>query len=167
MPGLLLFVLSGSDTFKGSSQSDVLYGFAGADTMYGNAGNDFLVGGTGNDTLTGGTGKDTLTGGAGADKFDFNAITESAVGTTRDLIKDFVRVQGDKIDLFGIDANTGVAGNQAFSGTLIPSAAVFSKAGQLQYKSGVLYGNTDADVAAEFSIALTGVTSMAGSDFVL
>ena len=42
-------------------------------------------------------------------------------------------------------------------------------AGQLRYDASakVLYGSNDADTTAEFAIALTGVTSLMGTDFVL
>ena len=42
-----------------------------------------------------------------------------------------------------------------------------TKAGQLKLVAGMLYGNTDVDAAAEFSIALTGITTLANTDFVL
>jgi hypothetical protein len=53
-----------------------------------------------------------------------------------------------------------------FNGTLVSH---FTAAGQLMYDSvhHILYGNTDADTSAEFAIALNGVTSLSGVDFVL
>ncbi len=57
-----------------------------ANTLTGNTGNNYLDGGSGNDTIAGGKGLDSLFGSLGADKFDFNAITDSLVGTSRDLI---------------------------------------------------------------------------------
>jgi hypothetical protein len=46
---------------------------------------------------------------------------------------------------------------------------VFANAGDLYFDNAahVLYGNTDADAAAEFAIQLTGITSLASSDFFL
>jgi Ca2+-binding RTX toxin-like protein len=111
-------------------------------------------------------GRDTLTGGAGADKFVYKGLSDSVIDMMHDTITDFVRGT-DKIDLSAIDANTGVAANQAFTGTLIAGTAVFSIAGQLQLKASVLYGNTDTDAAPEFSIALTGVSALGATDFVL
>jgi Ca2+-binding RTX toxin-like protein len=58
--GLLGFLLSGNDTFIGSSGNDYAKGYAG---------NDSLDGGNGNDTLDGGTGADVLSGGVGADTY--------------------------------------------------------------------------------------------------
>ena len=155
-----------NDMVNGSAVANTLRGEAGNDTLNGKAGNDTLVGGAGNDILIGGAGKDALTGSAGNDVFKFNTLTESGLtATTRDVITDFVRGQ-DKINLSTIDANTALAGNQAFTG-LIGANVAFTKAGQLKLVAGVLYGNTDADATAEFSIALTGITTLANTDFVL
>ena len=140
-------------------------GNALANQITGNSGANTLSGGSGNDTLTGGAGRDVLTGGAGSDIFDFNALSESGLtATTRDVISDFVRGT-DKIDLSGIDANSSASGDQAFT-ALIGSSSSFTAAGQLKLVSGVLYGNTDADSTAEFSIALTGITSLTLSNFI-
>ena len=135
--------------------------------MAGGAGNDSLNGGTGIDTLVGGVGKDTMTGGTDSkDVFDFNALNETgSTSTTADTITDFKHLV-DKIDLSTIDANSGHAGNDAFT-QIISSTASFSHAGQLQLKGGVLYGNTDSDSAAEFAIHLTNVQSVSAGDFVL
>lgn len=85
---------------------------------------------------------------------------------TWDVLSGFVRGQ-DKIDLSTLDANLATAANDAFSGTLLASTANFTAAGQLKLVSGVLYGNTDVDVTAEFAIQLTGITSLAAGDFFL
>jgi Ca2+-binding RTX toxin-like protein len=161
---------AGSDTLidienlLGSQYGDTLTGSAAANILSGGAGNDILNGGAGNDTLIGGAGKDALTGGAGADIFSFSTTTESAKGTNRDVITDFVRGT-DKIDLSAIDANVFVTGNQAF--TLISSTAAFSAAGQVKFAGGVLYGEVTGDQTADFEIALTGITSLSAADFIL
>lgn len=158
-------VLSGADTFTLSNFNDNMRGFAGHDLMLGNRGNDRLAGDGGNDTLCGGGGADTLAGNAGADVFDYNLATDSGP-RARDVITDFVRGV-DRIDLSGIDANAATAGtNQAFTG-FIRASADFTRAGQLKFVDGVLFGNTDADATAEFAIVLTGVTGLAVSDLVL
>ena len=163
---------SGNDVIIGNAAANTLQGGAGNDTLNGGVGADKLVGGTGNDVLIGGANKDTLTGGTGADKFVFNLDTDSGIATaTRDTITDFSRTQGDKIDLSGIDANLKVAGDNAFttlnSGTLFSGS--FSTIATLFFDqtSHILYGNNDKDAAADFSIALSGVTTLATSDFVL
>ena len=140
---------------------------AAAINATGNALGNTLLGNSGNNILTGGTGTDVLTGGLGADTFDFNAILESLVGTSRDIISDFSRVQLDKIDLSTIDANTALANDQAFVATILSSGA-FTAIGQLRLVGDILSGNTDSNFAtSEFEIQLTGVTSLTSADFVL
>ena len=140
--------------------------------LTGNAGANTLNGGVGNDTLIGGLGKDNLTGGLGADQFKFNAEAETGTtAATRDIIADFSHSQGDKIDLSAIDANTAVAGNNTFSAPTLGGtfSGVFANPGELYFDqtAHILYGNNDADSAADFSIQLTGVNSLVASDFVL
>ena len=63
----------------------------------------FVDTGTGDDILSGGTGSDVLRGGKGADDFVFDV---SSFGRGTDLISDFNRVEGDKIQL--ASAITGI-----------------------------------------------------------
>lgn len=157
----------------GTSKSDLLEGLDGKDSLNGGAGNDTLNGGTGNDTLNGGLGYDELTGGAGADKFVFVTIADASVSKSKiDVITDFNSKEKDKIDLSKIDANTEIAGNQAFSKLIIVNKFVensFTKASELIFASeeNILYGNVDKDGAAEFAIKLSGVTKLLISDFIL
>jgi Ca2+-binding RTX toxin-like protein len=158
---------------SGSSGSDTLVNIENlrgsnlSDALIGNAGSNLIRGSGGADTLSGGAGADTLSGGAGNDVFDFNNLTDSGITSdTWDVITDFVRGK-DRIDLSTLDANTATLANNAFSGTLIAADVAFSAAGQLKLVSGVLYGNTDADTDAEFAIALTGITVLSASDFIL
>lgn len=160
-------ILSGNDEFRMSSGGDRVRGYAGDDAMYGYRGRDTLQGDGGNDILVGGAAGDRLTGGAGRDSFDFNMVSESGLtASTRDVIVDFTRGM-DRIDLRNIDANTELADNQAFRGVLVPATSAFTAAGQLRLADGVLYGNTDGDAAAEFSIQLSGVTVLTATDFLL
>jgi Ca2+-binding RTX toxin-like protein len=86
---------SNSWTFLfGGDGADNLTGGTGYDNLVGGNGNDTLSGNAGNDTLIGGAGNDILTGGVGADKFVFNSNLEGL-----DIIKDFSRVEGDKIQI--------------------------------------------------------------------
>jgi Ca2+-binding RTX toxin-like protein len=158
--------VNGNDALTGSRYADKLYGMGGSDIIKGMGSNDRLDGGLGNDILYGGFGKDTLIGGGGRDIFDYNNANESGLtSTTCDLISGFARGQ-DRIDLAGIDANATAAGNNAFT-KIIASGAAFTAAGQLRLAGGVLYGNTDADVAAEFSIQLSGISALSLADFIL
>ncbi len=154
---------SGSDTLIAIEN---LTGSNYNDRLTGNAAANLLNGGGGNDILIGGTGKDVLTGGAGSDIFDFNALAETGLtSSTWDIITDFVR-GADKIDLSTLDANTATTTNDAFS-SVIGSTAAFNAAGQLKVSGGVLYGNTDADSAAEFAIQIVGLNSATTADFIL
>ncbi|WP_371232786.1 M10 family metallopeptidase C-terminal domain-containing protein [Pseudomonas sp. QE6] len=163
---------SGTDTVlnfervSGSAYNDTLTGNSGANYLYGNAGNDVLNGAAGNDTLLGGSGTDQLSGGLGADIFDFDALTDSVLGSLRDVIKDFKLAEGDKIDLSTLDARSDTSGNDAF--TFIGSAAfsTTNAAGQLRYSDGILAGSVDADTAAEFEVQLVGVSSFSSSGLI-
>lgn len=154
---------SGGDTL---ASIENLTGSNHNDRLAGNGGANKINGGAGNDTLVGGLGKDTLSGGAGKDLFDFNTLAEAGLDSAgRDAITDFARGQ-DRIDLSTLDANTATSFNNAFTG-LIAGGAAFRLPGQLKLSGGVLYGNTDADSAAEFAIQLTGINSLALGDLIL
>ncbi|OCX21831.1 retention module-containing protein [Pseudomonas graminis] len=77
--------------------NDTLLGGNGNDILFGQGGNDILNGGNGNDVLMGGKGNDILTGGAGADTFAWKAGDTNSGGF--DVIKDFNKGEGDRIDL--------------------------------------------------------------------
>ena len=135
----------------------------------GNALANVLTGNSAANTLFGDVGADNLTGGAGSDLFDFNTIGESGIGSgARDVITDFL--SSDRIDLTGIDANIIAAGDNAFS---FIGTAAFSAAGQLRYSfdavtgQTVIEGNINANVAADFQIALLGNHTLIAGDFLL
>ncbi|OWJ60859.1 hypothetical protein BWR60_31410 [Inquilinus limosus] len=160
----------GDDQLDGGSGNDLLSGGTGDDLLKGSSGNDNLKGGLGQDILVGGAGADILSGGGGADTFRFTAVSESAVGGSRDIVYDFIRVEGDKIDLSGIDANTGVAGNQAF--TFIGDEAFHHVAGELRFvtgdfASGSVVGDINGDGRADFEIFVRTHTILVAGDFVL
>jgi Ca2+-binding RTX toxin-like protein len=152
----------------GNALANTLTGNASANTLKGEAGSDILYGGLGSDSLYGGAGDKVK------DVFDFNAITESKAGTTRDKVYDFV-TKIDKIDLSGIDANTATAktGDQAFlfNNTSAKANSVWYKVadvdGSTSTKDIVIYGDVNGDAKADFEIGLVGVTSIAATDFVL
>jgi RHS repeat-associated protein len=153
----------------GNIGNNTITGNSGNNSLVDTAGNDTLSGLIGNDTLTGGDGADLLTGGTGNDIFRYTAESESGTAPgTMDTITDFVKGQ-DKLDLSGIDADIALAGDQAFLGTILGPLEAFTLAGQLRFDgaTGILYGNTDGDAAAEFAIQLTGVLTLDASNFVL
>jgi serralysin len=159
----------------GDAQGDTLFemenisGSQANDGLAGNAGANVLQGWNGNDVLVGAGGTDTLTGGAGADRFFYSATTDSVFGVNADLITDFSHAQVDRIDLSTIDANTGVAGNQAF--TFVGAGPYTGVAGQLLYgHSGgntIIGGDVNGDGSSDFHIRLTGVIALVATDFVL
>lgn len=161
-------IAAGSQAGKltGNAGNNTLVGNDGKNTLSGMGGRDILSGGAGADTLVGGGGTDNLSGGKGADVFDFNGPGEIGVNNARDVITDFNAGDGDKIDVVGVDANNTAAGNQAFS--FIGSKG-FSAPGQLRFDAAahVLHGNTDYDNAPEFSIQLSGVSSLSAAGVVL
>lgn len=148
----------------GTNVGDTIIGTTGANTLNGRGGNDILSGLAGNDRIIGGTGRDELRGGTDADTFDFNAKSESGTGANRDVIVDFSRSQGDKIDLSTIDANSIAGGNQAFS--FIGTAAFSHHAGELRFTGGIIVADMDGNGGADFQIAIN-VSSMNAADFIL
>lgn len=100
-------------------------GGAGNDRLLGNGSDNVLSGGSGNDVLRGGAGRDFLVGGAGHDRFDFDYASYSPNSARCDVIAgpasggpaflNAGKADGDVIDLRDIDANTELAGNQAFT----------------------------------------------------
>jgi hypothetical protein len=172
LPNFENLTLTGSATIHatGNQYANILAGNAAGNRLSSGSGADTLSGGGGNDRLIGGNGKDTMTGGAGSDIFDFNAILESGLGAARDIVTDFSQVAGndDVIDLLGIDAEAGVAGDQAF--TWLGTGALTGAAQLRYFQSGgvtVIQGSTDADTDAEFEIELAGLKTLAAGDFLL
>jgi serralysin len=151
------------DTLRGNGASNTIKGEGGKDTLYGRSGNDALEGGSGNDKLYGQSGRDTLIGGSGGDAFVFEASSDSRRSAV-DTIKDFRR-GSDHIDLRGMDANTKVAGDQAFS--FIGKIAFHGKAGELRFVDGIVSGDVNGDRSADFKINVAGLTALSKGDFYL
>ena len=149
----------------GNTLNNVITGNETPNWLAGMTGNDTLDGKAGDDILDGGAGTDTLTGGTGADTFRWTSTAHSPVGAGRDVITDFSLAEGDKIDLHYIDANTTVAGDQAF--TFIGAANFNSVAGQLHFQGGILSGDVNGDGKADFEVQVTGVASPVAADFML
>ena len=162
-------ILTGNAAISGTGNAlnNSLTGNAAANQLIGGAGNDILNGGAGQDTINGGAGTDQLAGGldAARDVFIFNTLSDSAVGAGRDRIADF-RTGVDDIDLRALDANTRVAGNQAFdfSGTAAAANSVwYLKAGA----NLVVRADVNGDKLADFEIAVLGQSALSAGDFLL
>lgn len=148
---------SGALTGTGNQSANWITGGSAADVLSGLAGDD---------VLTGNGGADRLIGGLGADTFVFKLASDSS-SSAADTIADFSSAQHDQIDLSSIDANSILAGDQAFA--FIGTAAFSHHAGELRYMataSGlVVMGDVNGDGIADFSINLTGAKSLAATDF--
>ncbi|MCO5963247.1 M10 family metallopeptidase C-terminal domain-containing protein, partial [Sinorhizobium meliloti] len=147
----------------GSAFNDTLRGDNRANLLNGLAGNDMLNGRDGNDTLIGGNGADRLIGGGGADTFVFQTTAQSAPAF-RDVIDDFASGV-DRMDLRSIDASSKAIGDQAF--LFIGSSAFHGKAGELNFRSGIVSGDVNGDGLADFQIKVMNLSALSGSDFLL
>jgi Ca2+-binding RTX toxin-like protein len=168
-----------NNSITGNSGNNELRGLAGNDVLKGNDGDDYLLGDIGNDTMGGGDGDDLLYGAAGADRisggldadtFRYRAVGDSTVDVGgRDTLLDFNDAQGDLIDLSSMDAQTNVAGNQAF--TFIGAAAFSGQSGELRFQTvggnAIVSGDVNGNGTADFAVYLKGVTSVDAADFVL
>lgn len=153
----------GNDTIVGNGVGNMLDGGAGNDRIDGGAGSDRIIGGLGADWLIGGTGKDV---------FEFYWLAESLpTKTGQDIIADF-EIGTDRIDLRGIDANSRLDGNQAF--TFVDEFT--GVAGQLQWDRGegrtlLVSGDVNGDRIADFAIQVNAAgfvpPTLHASDFLL
>ena len=172
---------SAGDVIRGNDAANQLRGNGGSDRLSGNPGDDYLAGGSGRDSLHGGAGDDTLLGGAGADRLAGGRgddVFRFHSGSSTPEAADWIRAGGgaiafegageaggDRIDLRPIDANTALAGNQAFEW-----------GGQSQKGTGHVWvsneggstavrANTDADAAAEFKLLIADGSGISASDY--
>ena len=160
---------SGDDTRAGSTGSDAVQGLAGNDTLYGRGGDDWVSGGegadklfgeAGADVLYGGLGADNLYGGAGADRFVYFQIADSALGAV-DVVRDFNAADGDLVDVSLVDADSNLAGDQAF--TLV--GAFSGAAGQMTVSTvsgtSTLSFDVNGDGVADMVIKTVGAVGTA------
>jgi len=147
-------------TMTGSALADTLSGGIGNDTLYGGLGLDMLIGGTGADILYGGI--DTV-----KDIFKFNVVSDSTT-LARDKIYNFLSGT-DKFDFSGIDANSKVAGDQAFKNTSIGNAAKnYSIWANVSGTDLIISADTNGIASTiEFQLQIMGVTKLAFADVVL
>jgi serralysin len=159
-----------ANRIMGNAAGNRLDGGKGNDILDGGAGNDVLLGGEGNDKLIGGLGRDELTGGLGADHFVFRSEAQSTPSALqRDVIADFERLHGDRIDLSAIDANRHLAGDQSF--TFVGTSGFSKTPGELRYEYSknvtLIHGDTNGDGVADFSIELSRKVVLGATDFML
>lgn len=156
----LQVLLAGNDSVLGGSEDDLLFGYDGRDTIRGGDGSDVLVGGFGADRLTGGTGADT---------FVFQSTFDSGpVGPARDVITDFRRSDGDKINLWQVDAVAGNEQNDAFTSIVDRFSGASGELRLQATASGFLVsGDVNGDRRADFSFLVVSDTPLVATDFVL
>jgi Ca2+-binding RTX toxin-like protein len=160
------------DLFAAVSNGDV-DGFAdlvlgGNDTIIGTKFADTLWGGGGKDRIVGGHGGDDLWGNAGADTFAFASVKDSTNGAGgQDTIHGFTAK--DIIELTGIDANEHQSGNNSFVYKGTDDFDGNTKHGELRYETAgsdtYVYGDTDGDGEANFTIHLTGHLALDRDNF--
>jgi Ca2+-binding RTX toxin-like protein len=165
----LFYLGTGNFHGIGNDLDNRLAGGSGDNILEGGAGSDLITGGAGNDILIGGTGGDDLYGGTGADKFVFTSIDDFGAAGRLDIIYDFSSAEGDKIDLTGVDANSNVAGDQAF--TFLGTGAFTKHAGELRSAydavndQSLVLGDVNGDGVADFSFWVKHVSGFTASDF--
>ena len=150
---------------KRGSETDTLSSIRGA---IGSSAADSFKGDSGPNWFQGGGARDVATGGAARDIYDFDRVQDSLPGSAnRDVIGDLAP-QSDRIDLTGIDADTTMAGNQAFR---FVGTDPLTGPGQLGFRvsgaNAIVRGSTDGDTASELEIQLTGLTGIGGYVFYL
>ncbi|WP_409281077.1 beta strand repeat-containing protein [Pseudomonas defluvii] len=154
-------------TLTGNAADNTLWGNTGSNTLNGGAGNDTLhAGNGGNNVLIGGTGADTIYTGSGIDTIKFNALNEMGLGNKQDVVLGFTTDaanpgKGDKLDFSALKGYKFAGEASDFSGA----------AKELRYvtdgSSVTLYGTSNADHSADFSIKLVGITALTAADLVL
>ena len=131
--------------------------------LNGGGGNDTIIGTAGDDLIVGGGGADVLTGNGGADTFVFPTQFQSSA-----LYSDTITDMGadDTIDLSAIDANSGLAGDQAF--VWIGTDAFSKTAGELRYDAtlGAILGDVTGNGRADLQIFIPNYTPD-GTEFLL
>lgn len=131
----------------------------------GSTNHDAIFGSAGANKLRGGLGFDQLTGDAGADQFLFAFASEARVAADdADVIMDYSRAEGDKVNLHLMDANSRVAGNQDFR---FISTEFTNRAGEVRFEAGFVEGDVNGDGRADFRIFMNEISSMSAVDFLL
>jgi hypothetical protein len=141
--------------------------------VIGSEGDDIFIGSAVGNEFTGGLGADQMSLGqdTAVDLLVYRAVSES-LAAERDRISQFVSQQ-DRISLSGIDADSKVAGDQAFqfnSTTAKANALWYLQVdvdGDKKANDLVVYADVNGDTKADFEIGLVGVVKLVQADFVL
>jgi Ca2+-binding RTX toxin-like protein len=160
----------GNDFLAGFGGFDLIFGGDGHDTLWGMDGDDLLLGGEGNDEIVGGAGMDEMAGDLGADRLVWTSITDTGVTVaTGDIVYGFDRSEGDRLDLYEVDADVYAAGDQAFR--FIGAAAFSGTPGEINYVyvdgDTIIQMQTGLDADVEGVIRIQGIVTPEASWFLL
>jgi len=162
------------ENVTGGKGNDTLIGDGKANVLRGGAGSDELFGGGGADRLYGGTGRDVLWGGSGADRFVFESATDSPSarspghGSEIDVIADFNRAEGDKIELQGLGQFFFGGNLKSRPGLMHDQALLPREIGYNTNANGdtTIYINLDGGSESEMQIVVLGMGDAQASDFI-
>jgi Ca2+-binding RTX toxin-like protein len=124
------------------------------------------IGGSGSDVLIANQAANHLTGSGSSDIFKWISASDVGTGALADTITDFVQ-GNEKIDLSGIDANSGTSNNDAFQ--FLGTSAFTNHPGELRYDitggNAHVFADLDGNGIADFEIIVNNVTTLAVTDF--
>jgi len=171
-------ILTGTaKTGTGNGLDNVITGNAGANDLFGGAGNDRLIGGDGIDRLTGGTGADTFVA-----QLNSTEVATKQGSLSIDMILDFSRADGDRIDLSGLGnfnfvgkadgKNAGDLSFKSFGNVNAAEAVLGIDIDGIDGKGAndpvsVLFGHTDNDGVADFAVVLFNTSNVSATDLIL
>jgi len=161
--------IGGFERVTGSSFADTLTGNDAGNILSGALGNDALRGAGGADLIAGGGGRDLMWGGSGGDIFLFSSAGDSGTtAATRDVLQDFSRSQGDRIEI-DIESAVGTPGlPDPFE---FVGQSAFSDERQVRFvqQGGdtIVQVNLTGNDGAELTIQIEGVVNLQASDFIL
>ncbi|MDP9938312.1 calcium-binding protein [Ectopseudomonas alcaliphila] len=146
----------------GNALDNVIWGNSGDNILSGGAGNDILhAGDGGKNVLIGGVGADIMHGGAGDDTFRFTSLKDLGLGEGKqDVIYGFNQGGVDKLDFSTLKGWSFNDVGEEHAATGAKQLWAVQEGSDL-----ILYGNSNKDPAADFSIKLVGVTTLDSSDF--
>ena len=161
--GFDMLQTSVSYSLTAGSEVEVLYADPATTTaainLTGNEFDNFLTGNDGINVLVGGLGIDTLRGSGGGDAFLWSSVGEVGLASP-DIVADYSSAQGDVLHFTNMDADETQLNDQNFD---FISTDAFTAPGQINWFSNgtdtFIQLNTDADLAADGMIQLSGVLS--------
>ena len=119
---------------------------------------DKLIGSEGDDTLIGMERGDLLIGGEGKDIFKYTSPKHSRAKRNRlDLINDFSRKQGDRIDVSILHDNLSFISDSEFS----------NKAGEIRVQNGLISIDLTGNGASNFDVLVNTILNIKNNDLIL